>query len=206
MMIKLALLLLALPTFAAEPAKPVDKSSFRRFVELTLNEKYEIFEHKAAELMRLNRSQVPEEVSVEEAVAIHGFTTSFYKVVNPMLRKGELERARPFTEVLDAALRKMPVYKGLVFRGTHLKDEITGDFDVGKVVVFKSYTSASSTNMYPGNSRFVIESKSARRVSSLATMPSSGEVIFPRNTRFKILYKKENQDKATEYILLEVKD
>lgn len=181
-----------------------DKEAFRRTVEQVLGEKYPVYEHKATELMRLNRPNIPAGLTLEEAVAIHGFTTSFYKTVNPLLLRGETQKIRSFLDTLDSGLQKIPPYKGLVFRGTHLKDEITDDYVVGKVVTFPFYASTSTTSVYPGNTRFVIESKTGRRVSSLAAMPSSGEVIFPRNTKFKILYKKENQDKATEFILLEM--
>ena len=189
--------LLPVSTFAAP------SPAFQRVVEHTIGEQYSAYAERALEAKRAAGKPLAK-LTEEEAVAIYGYTVNFYRTVNPLARSGDTKKIQPLIRAMDSGLKKLPVYKGMVVRTTDLPPAVAKEYTKGKVVNFASYTSASTTGASLGTSRFVIQSKSARLLGALSASPEEREVIFPRNTKFKILFKRENKDQTTDYVLSEV--
>ena len=113
---------------------------------------------------------------------------------------------KEFIKNMDSALDKLPKYKGIVNRSVFVRDQehlnkILSVFNNENLEgSWSSYLSCSK-NVYDENDdlRFIIKSKTGRDVSMFNINES--EVIFKRNTKFRII-SSYNKDKKL-YIELE---
>lgn len=149
-----------------------------------------------------------ERLTEEESAAVQSYYSSESYKLNVKLRDGEplTHDEEEMVRRLDSALDKKPVYKGNVLRSLQfLNDEDIRAFEeshkVGGTVVYKAYTSASRKGVYnpSGQVQLLISSKSGRRMDD---QKGENEVIFPRNSKFKVL-EKTKKDNVIYYLLTE---
>lgn len=137
-----------------------------------------------------------------EVSAIGQYSRSSYETVNQVLRnKGVISpKFQGYMDTINDGLAKMPVHKGMVFRGVGLKnvEAIAKQYKVGRVVsepAFLSTTSSKNVSKLFANSveesaskqmMFAIKSKTGAQIKGLAN-PDEFEVLFRPNTRFRVL-------------------
>ena len=131
-------------------------------------------------------------LSTDERWALNEYISSgAYKVNEPLRNKTSLtEEQRKLIRNLDAALEKLPIYEGTVYRslssfGIADIDAFVKRHQVGAVEEYPSYTSAS-IEVYDDTFpiQYVMESKTGRSLQEYN--PDEAEVLFLRDTSFKI--------------------
>jgi hypothetical protein len=144
---------------------------------------------------------------LEQKASIHGYTTNqIYEDLNKLLRgTKEFSRNKNYTEflnsyanVLDDSLSKLPNYKGPVYRGTRLSDELINKYKIAfknkKAIeeTFFQSTSFDSDKAFRGNVRFLINVKSGKKIDTYSAFKSESEVLLKRKTNYKVYDIKEN--------------
>lgn len=128
-----------------------------------------------------------------ETRALHEYISSGSYKINESLRMGSAltKEQQEFVEALDAALGKMPVYEGEVYRsitdfGIEDIDSFLAEYVPKKIISFPAYTS-SGTEIYDEGFpiQYVIQSKTGRDIRQ--ANPSEYEILFPRNTQFRVV-------------------
>jgi hypothetical protein len=111
-----------------------------------------------------------------------------------------------FVEVLNSALSKLPNYTGEVYRGTILPPNALAEHQVGAIVTYKAFTSASIGNGHNEIHRFLIHSKTGKRITPFSVFSGEEEVLFQSGTQFRIMSRSELSDKegAVDFELDEV--
>ncbi len=127
-----------------------------------------------------------------DLAAIADYTGSGYREINRSLRSGsKAERAivQDRVDDLSKALKKLPIHKGPVYRGTSLSEEQLARYLPGQRVVEPGFTSSSAdpSAAFPGNTDFIIDSRTGRDVSSFSQVPDEAEVLFDAGTKFDVL-------------------
>ena len=145
-----------------------------------------------------------------ELVAVFAYTHLSYKDINAQLRAGgEMEpNAAAIATVLDSALAKLPPYEGNVHRGADLHSpEQRARYARGNEVTEAAYTSTSRNfgQAFKGNTQWSIMSRTGRDVSFCSAIPKEQEILFPSNTRFKVLHN-EKIGAETLVVMKEVSD
>ncbi len=132
-------------------------------------------------------------LSETEGRALNEYISSGSYKINAPLREGRplSDEQKELVCQLDAVLEKMPVYEGTVYRsitnfGISDMDVFWADYLPEKVLTFPSYIS-SGTKVYDESFpiQSVIQSKSGRDIRSFN--PGEYEVLFPRNTSFRVV-------------------
>ena len=134
-------------------------------------------------------------LSQDEENAIKNYVSSYSYKINPKLREDKLNKEeQEYVNELDNALVKMPKYKGEVKRSIPINsqkelNEILEPFNnKDKIGSWKDYTSARANGVYDDSFELQMNilSKSGRNIS--AFNPDYGdEILFLRNTKFKLL-------------------
>lgn len=170
-------------------------------------------------LNSIDEATVMNGVEVVERAAIYQYTDTTYKRINMHLRGSRTYTgADVYSDWLDAGLSKMPVHTGTVYRGMRIEnslaDEIRERYTAGAIVEEKAFTSTSISSKIAGefssNTRFnttvnfIIKAKGKRGnvVIPYSEFPDEYEVIFRKNTRFKVL-SVDDDDVAGIFIYLE---
>lgn len=140
--------------------------------------------------------------------AIAHYTGSGYWEMNQQLRARTVTPGSSMeqrVEALSTALGKLPKYEGPVFRGTILTPEQISRYEPGKFVTERAFTSTSTDpgKAFPGNVRFLIDSRTGRDVSAYSGAPES-EVLFDRDTVFEVLKTTTDAKGKTVIYLAEV--
>lgn len=153
-----------------------------------------------------------------EAVTLMAYTDALYSYININILNGyDNQTANEVSEVIESALSKLPDYKGVVYRGMHIqKDEPFYDsilsLSEGDEVQFPNFSS-SSTNERRGRyfSRGVgrsvfleIESKSGKFIDNLSYFGNENEVLFKRNSKFKVIESHDMGDSTKKLKLKEI--
>lgn len=132
----------------------------------------------------------------EEKAALYTYTMYFFSPVNLVLRgKNDLDKEKisPLVNGVSSALKKLPPYSGLVIRGVSMGPYLKA-YVPGKVVVEKSFTSTSTHSDLIEFFNFPvvmkIKSKTGRLIRSFSAAPGEEEVLFDKETRFKVISKK----------------
>lgn len=129
----------------------------------------------------------------KEQWALNEYISSGSYKINAPLRSGESlsDEEKELIEYLDAALKKMPIYEGTVYRsitdfGIDDIDAFWADYVPGKTIRFPAYTS-SGTEVYDDSFpiQYVIKSKSGRDVRKFN--PEEFEILFPRDSEFWVV-------------------
>ena len=128
----------------------------------------------------------------EQAALMKYISSDSYKINDKLRRGTALSKGdRQFVEVLDQALRKLPEYRGTVYRSLAMgleiedADAFVAEYVVGKGKQFPSYIS-SSLGVYDPDMpiQYIITSRHGKDM----TMFNAGEreVLFPRDTWFHV--------------------
>ncbi|RIV21383.1 hypothetical protein DYU11_18430 [Fibrisoma montanum] len=153
----------------------------------------------------------------EELAATFDYSRSAYYDLNRWLR-GNFRGARPdqeqyfgaFTRVLSSLLNKLPKYTKRVYRGDDLPQSVIDGYRDAlsrKVPIqHKGFTStsASANKAFEGPQRFVIKSKTGRKIKELSDFKSEEEVLFDAGTWF-LVEKMETKDGLLWIYLKETK-
>lgn len=154
-------------------------------------------------------------LSEAEFMAISEFTVSQFREINQAIWSGKAkeERHQIYIKAMTTGLDRLPSYKGTVIRYTSLPVAVLEAHRVGEIVTYDAFTSTSKRPdwSWVGSHRFVIYSaKKGKSVEAFSINPQEQEVLFPPNTKFKVLSrerKTENPDKVLyNFVLAEVDD
>lgn len=139
--------------------------------------------------------------SPEEMAAISVYTGGSFNNMNRLLRgqaldEEDLERfgntektIKQHIELADRALKQLPPYEGTVYRSTTLPPEILASYKPGAVVTEHAFTSTSydKNGAFNGNHKFVIASKTGRKVDNVSLFKKEKEVLFSPGTQYRVL-------------------
>jgi hypothetical protein len=145
-------------------------------------------------------------LSKNEAFAIYLYTTRNYLRINQELRNGT-GVADPYVNILKRALKKLPIYHGLCYRGTALTSSDLEKHQIGGNVYYKTCTSSSKLkdNSYSNyNHIFEVRSHSGRDISAFSTVFGEQEVLFAPNIKFKVVDRSEKGNGKIYFILEEL--
>jgi hypothetical protein len=172
----------------------------------------------AAVLQSIDEATVMNGIGVTERAAIYQYTDTTYRRINKHLRgESKYGGADVYSDWLDRGLSKMPVYEGKVYRGMRvdnsLADELRERYIAGSIVEEKAFTSTSisakiagdfgSNTRFTTSVNFIIKAKGKRGnvVIPYSEFPDEYEVIFRKNTKFRVLT--VDDDNSGLYIYLE---
>jgi len=156
------------------------------------------------------------QLSLEETAIIHYYTSSGFKELNEMLagKIGSNTFLKVFDETLYEALKKLPNYKGTVWRRQYLTPERLKYYknNEGKTISKPVYLSTSSSKetveaIYGNrNTLFVIESKTGKSINAISEygeafddVDSEFEVLLLKGTNF--LVKKVDEKAGIIYLI-----
>jgi len=138
-------------------------------------------------------------LTIEERTLIYKYSEDGYESLNNRLRYSGGNNNSKFGNLLENTLKKLPDYKGLVYRGANLSVLQIAKYEHAAqknlILVEPSFLSGSKSpmigNMY-GNCRFTIISKSGKSVEQFAKYglysgQNEKEVLFTPNCKFDIL-------------------
>ena len=131
-------------------------------------------------------------LSYDEVAAIVNYFSSFSYVINDALLRGEDGKYESQKNTLDKALKKLPCYEGILFRGIDIDifdntiNDVLKIFDNSEQIGHWNMYLSSSDGLYSHTQRlqFIIKSKSARNTFDLKKENNSREFIFERNVDF----------------------
>ncbi len=129
-------------------------------------------------------------LSESQAVALWAYTDDLYKPLNQALRDGTANKQMlAVRDELNAALDKMPKYKGIVYRGTELSKKQIDVIIKKKLFNDKAFISATNLKMqrFDGNVYFEVISQNGRDISKLSKFSSEAEVLFKAASDFEIV-------------------
>jgi len=131
-------------------------------------------------------------IADEDLVALRLCLTSLNGEIADALRRADREKLAeydPHIRLATHGLFQLPAFRGPVYRGAQLPDDVAERYVPGDVVRERSFLSASAdpTREFHGNVQFVIESVTGRSVGALADDPEEREIVFLTATRFKVL-------------------
>ena len=141
-----------------------------------------------------------------------------YHTLNSALSKETLDKVQESareSNVLSAALRKLPAHEGTVLRGASMQltaDELAkyepGDFVVEPRFLSVTVDPEEEFSKEGGNAIWVIESKQGHSLEDLAdpSMAHEKEVLFDRFARFQVLAKEYNDELQAWIIYMEETD
>jgi len=145
------------------------------------------------------KNNVTDSLTDAELQAIHNYTDSGYENLNGTLRKhaGKIPDADDVlgvsSDTLERAIKKMPKHEGTVYRDIFIPsgDQALLDHYVeGKVIKETTWLSTSrDMNRVKRGTRWIINSKNGRDVQKLSRFHDEQEILFPPNTRFRVLHK-----------------
>lgn len=95
----------------------------------------------------------------------------------------------PYINLIRSGLKKLPDFRGRVFRGISADVKQLKQYQPGAVVHEQSFFSSSKSQAFPGNVQFEIQSKRGKHVGPLNNKDSEDEVMFLPGTKFKVLSK-----------------
>jgi hypothetical protein len=137
-----------------------------------------------------------------DAGYIQAYTGYSYKEINRALRSNSVSVDQyKYVKGLNAALDKLPEYKGVLYRKADLPFNVVSGYQPGQIVFERAFTStAKDKKVWSGEYQYIIEeSFSGRDVQKISSQGESEyEVIFKANTEFivtkregKLIYMKE---------------
>jgi hypothetical protein len=136
-------------------------------------------------------------LTLADKIAINAYTRSaWYERLNNALKEKDLGKATRYLQrhqamimALDAALEKLPAYRGEVRRGvkrTRQYDKFAS-LKPGDVLQFNQYMSTSYEGAeFGGSVKMVVKALTARKIDHLSEYPHEREAIIPRGTQFRV--------------------
>lgn len=157
------------------------------------------YQNKVNELQnQIKSSKI--ELSDDEQYAINQYVSSESYKINEILRN-DLDFTKQQEELmnnLDKVLDKMPNYHGVVQRSIMLDKEQIKKFlelhQEGNVIKYKAYTSATAGSRYNDFSNVELLIKSINGKDMRKYNKEEQEILFKRNTKFKVIRKEKIDD------------
>lgn len=139
----------------------------------------------------------------EDFLAIYTYTANTFSDVNPYLRQPieKSDELNYYKNYLNAAIDKLPSYKGLSLRGLRQYATLEKDYCLDCVVNSSAFTSTSITAPLKTDILLVIDSKNGKDISLLSRFVKEKEVLFKSGTRF-LVTKIENKNSLQKTIYL----
>ena len=126
-----------------------------------------------------------------------------YKINDYLMRNESLPKneggknLKAISDNVSSALKKLPNYKGTVHRDVPIDngintlniDELKNKYNKGNIITEKAFTSTTTDQFYDDSFEihFTIESKTGKDVSSYVFHNDEHEILFDKNTKFKVL-------------------
>ena len=136
-------------------------------------------------------------LSIYEKAIIFAYTDAKnqqHQRLNAQLRESQGTEISDFGHYLEASLEKLTPYKGLVYRGV---EESYCDIEryvkaMNNRTVLTEYSFLSTTQVQTkaigfGNVLFRIYSRSGKNIEKISKFGTEKEVLFSRNTQFKVV-------------------
>jgi NAD:arginine ADP-ribosyltransferase len=169
-----------------------------------LLEQYVIENHSDAlqKILESERNNLLPELSEFEKAIIFAYTDiskNQHQPLNEMLWESQGNEISDFGIFLDFSLSKLSSFKGLVYRGVKV-----GNCDISRYVkaiedktILTEYNFISATHSQIiargfGNILFRIYSKNAKSIEVISKFAKEKELIFRRNTKFRVLFVSNN--------------
>jgi hypothetical protein len=146
-------------------------------------------------------------LSIAEAIAVMSYTSNGYVLLNGALREGGAvaNAAKPYKDAIEAALRKIKPYKGIVNRGVTMPEARIEQHKPGAIVTYPGFTSTSIGEGFGHKPhRIVIVSHTGRYVDFHSSAAGEREVLFRAGTKFKVLSREEGIDDRLTIVMEEV--
>jgi hypothetical protein len=164
------------------------------------------------EIETTNRLNVLPELSVYEKAIIYKYSEDGYEDLNEKLRLSKGEKISIFGILLEECLLKLPDYKDIVYRGNGLSqpefDQYYSNYESKLPFrehcffsTSKSKAAASEFNRGKYRVLFTILSKTGKEIESIAKYSSEREVLFNRNTEFKVIYFRKLEGNLNSYFI-----
>lgn len=150
--------------------------------------------------------------------ALELYSSYMSAMLNKQIRSGDLTEAQissmTLVKQLDSGLKALPdrpgtSYRVLEFNDVTARDAFAKQFQKGGEVTFPEYLSTSKIRMAEGfeydrevfsrNVRIKIKGKSGKDISGYSQAPQQQEVLFGRNTRFRVTSVKENNNTGDNF-------
>ena len=157
-----------------------------------------------------SNSKKQKELSKDEIYAINKYIGFESYTYNEKLREDITltEEEKTILNNLDKALEKMPKYNNDVTRSVSIPyddiDYFLRDYKEGNIIKYKAYTSTTKGEIYNPDSRvqITIKSKNGRDISEYNQ--DEQEILFKRNSQFKVLKVDTSDDFYVRIVLEEV--
>lgn len=166
------------------------------------------YEEKYQHFLKTRKSPIFKEVSEKEGSLITFYTSAeTHMVINDYIRLRVEKRIRknPFLDrvvkELNIALKKLPPFKGLSFRGQEGWKGL-GELAVGSNFTTPSFFSSSKDAPFKEAIQIKILGNSGRDISAFSFFPEETEILFPLKSQFRII----NVDKKGENIIMKVEE
>lgn len=157
------------------------------------------YQNKVNELQnQIESSKI--ELSDDEQYAINQYIGPESYRINEVLRNNLdlTKQQEKITKNLDKVLDKMPNYNGIVQRSIILDKEQLKKFlelhKEGNIIKYKAYTSATAGNRYNDFSNVELLIKSLNGKDMRKYNKEEQEILFKRNTKFKVIRKEKIND------------
>lgn len=144
----------------------------------------------------ISSNSLPSGVTPSEIGAIRYYTGAAYKPINSALRSGSAAAIKQYDDVIRAAssgLNKLTnlTFKGTVYRGATLSDDIVAKYIPGQNVVEAAFTSTSksTSGAFGGNVSFQMTSKTGKLIEKISMFGNEAEVLFNPGTAFRVISK-----------------
>jgi hypothetical protein len=149
-------------------------------------------------------------ITLEEAGSIALYSSAYYEELNKQLRLMAIQEVyKPIIYLAASGLRKMPRYKGAVFRGTHLKPETLVKYEealknktpIQELGFLSTSKDKNVMESFARNGRFIIESSTGTEIEDLSTIPTEKEVLFSPGSWFQVLDIKVVNSSEPQFII-----
>ena len=149
-----------------------------------------------------------QDIPVDDLVALRLYLKDYRRDVDAALRALDHDRLDHFDALIRVAthaLYQLPPYRGPVFRGAFVSEELIDLYVPGHVILERAFFSGSAdpARMFPGNVQYVIHSVNGRLVRALTDNPEELEVMFFTQTRFKVLAVDIDRERGERIVYLD---
>lgn len=145
--------------------------------------------------MRLARSKIEEGrklgLDMEDLSYFQTYTGEGYRRVNSQLRSGVVDdEVYEYSTRMHRTLKKLLDHHGVTYRGADLTPDQAEKYTKGKIVIETAFTSTStnkeSAKYAISSHKFIIVGKHGKNLASVSKYPHEKEVLFDKNTGFRV--------------------
>lgn len=139
-------------------------------------------------------------LTLDESAALMLYTmeaggASFYRILNRVLRKENRKEVISwfsYLKLLDTALRKLPIYKGIAWRA--VSSNVVSGFTIGQTLTWWSISSCSTSakvvkdflKPHEDGTLFMIETINGRNITGYTAFPDESEIILGVGTKLRV--------------------